>query len=122
SDDRAIMDDLAERLTQLMHEQGLAAGVDVWEDDGQFGFSIYSADGIQASSLNISGKAAALETVEQPGMVGGLRDGVFARRYEAGAVAAADDVFTGKQTFMFTTASSAQSITIDGGEDGISAA
>ena len=122
SDGRAIMDDLAERLTQLMHEQGLAAGVDVWEDDGQFGFSIYSADGIQASSLNISGKAAALETVEQPGMVGGLRDGVFARRYEAGAVAAADDVFTGKQTFMFTTASSAQSITIDGGEDGISAA
>ncbi|HJS79514.1 MAG TPA: hypothetical protein VJ748_02730, partial [Vitreimonas sp.] len=34
TEDRAILDDLAERLTQLLHEQGIAAGVDVWEDNG----------------------------------------------------------------------------------------
>lgn len=121
SDDRAIMEDLAERLTQLMHEQGLAAGVDVWEDSGQLGFSIYSADNIRASSFSISGKATALETVEQPGMVGGLREGVFARRFEAGAVAAASDLFTGKQTFYFTTNTTTHSIIIDGGDDGLTA-
>lgn len=121
SDDRAIMEDLSERLAQLMHEQGLAAGVDVWEDNGQLGFSIYSADNIRASSLSISGKSAPLETVEQPGMVGALRDGVFARRFEAGAVAAASEFFTGAQTFFFTTNNTTHSITIDGGDSGVTA-
>lgn len=122
SSDRAIMDDLAERLTQLLHEQGLTVGVDVWEDNGQLGFSIFSGDQIRASSLSIGGSNAALTTVEQPGMVGGLRDGVFARRFEAAAVAGAAELFTGTQSFFFTTASTTQSITIDGGEGGISAA
>lgn len=122
SGDRAIMDDLAERLTQLLHEQGVAAAVDVWEDNGKLGFSILGAEGVRASSLSISGKSTALETVAQPGMVGGLRDGVFARRFEAGAVAATGDLFKEDQTFTFTTASGVQTITIDGGENGITAA
>ncbi len=122
SEDRAIIDDLAERLTQLLHEQGVAAGVDVWEDNGNLGLRILGAGEISASNLTIGGKIASLETVEQPGMVGGLRDGVFARRFEANAVAAASDLFAGKQTFVVTTASGTQSITIDGGDDGIDAA
>lgn len=121
SEDRAILDDLAERLTQLLHEQGVAAGVDVWEDDGEFGFSVFSGDAINVSSLTISGKTVALETVAAPGMVGGLRDGVFARRFEAGAVAAASDLFVGEQKFVITTSTSTQSITIDGGDDGVDA-
>lgn len=122
SEDRAILDDLAERLTQLLHEQGVAAGVDVWEDGSNLGFSVFTGDGVRAGGLTIGGKIASLETVEQPGMIGGLRDGVFARRFEAGAVAGSSDLFTGDQTFIFTTAAGAQSITIDGGDDGISAA
>lgn len=121
SEDRAIMDDLAERLTQLMHEQGLAAGVDVWEDGDQLGFSLLSGDQLRVSSLSVGGKTVSLETVAQPGMVGGLRDGVFARRFETGTVAAASDLFVGKQTFTFTTSTTTQSITVDGGDDGISA-
>ncbi|MEZ5961365.1 MAG: hypothetical protein R3C30_13215 [Hyphomonadaceae bacterium] len=122
SEDRGILDDLAERLTQLLHEQGIAAGVDVWEDDGDLGFSIYTGDGVRASSLSIGGKFTTLETVEAPGMVGGLRDGVFARRFEVAGIMPEDDLFTGKQTFTFTTGTAAQSITIDGGADGITAA
>lgn len=122
SDDRAIMDDLAERLTQLLHEQGLTAGVEVWEEDGDLGFSILTGDEVRASSLSIGASNAALETVAQPGMVGGLRDGVFARRFEAGAVAAASNLYVGAQKFIFTTATTTESVTIDGGEDGISAA
>jgi len=122
SDDRAIMDDLAERLTQLLHEQGVAAGVDVWEDNGDLGFRVLGAGEINASSLTISGKAVTLNAVEQPGMVGGLRDGVFARRFEAGGVAATNDLFIGKQTFVVTTSSGTQSFSIDGGDGGIDAA
>jgi hypothetical protein len=122
SEDRAIIDDLAERLTQLLHEQGVAAGVDVWEDNGNLGLRILGAGEISASSLTIGGKAATLETLEQPGMVGGLRDGVFARRFEASAVAVAGDLFVGDQTFVVTTSAGAQSITIKGGDDGIDAA
>lgn len=122
SDDRAMLDDVAERLTQLLHEQGVAAGVDVWEDNGNLGFRVLGAGEIKASAVTISGKAASLETVEQPGMVGGLRDGVFARRFEAAGVAAASDLFVGTQTFVITTASGTQSISIDGGDDGIDAA
>lgn len=121
SSDRAILDDLAERFTQLLHEQGVAAGVDVWEDNGNLGFSVLGGDGVHASGLSISGKAVALTTVAQPGDVGGLRDGVFARRFEANAVAAASDLFEGKQTFTFTTATGSQTISIDGGEDGVDA-
>lgn len=119
--DRAIMDDLAERLTQLMHEQGLAAGVDVWEDNGQLGFSVFTNDHIRASSVSISGNATTLTTVEPPGMVGGLRNGIFARRFEATGVAAASDLFTGQQTFVITTSKTTQTIKINGGEDGLTA-
>jgi hypothetical protein len=122
SDDQALMDDLAERLTQLLHEQGVAAGVDAWEDGDDLGLSVFTGDLVTASSLTIGGRSVALDAVDPPGMVGGLREGVFARRFEAGAVAAATDLFVGEQTFIVTTATGAQSISIDGGEDGIDAA
>ena len=122
SEERAMLDDLAERLTQLMHEQGLAAGVEVWQDGDDLGFSIYSADQIRASSFSIAGRSTTLETIEPPGMVGGLRDGVFARRFEAAAVAGASDLFVGAQRFVFSTATATHTITIEGGEDGIDAA
>ncbi|GAM99647.1 regulatory protein FlaEY [alpha proteobacterium U9-1i] len=123
SGDRAIMDDLAERLTQLLHEQGVAAGVEVWEDgDNNLGLSVMTGDGVVASSLSIGGKAVSFEQIDPAGMVGGLRDGVFARRFEAAGVAGAGDLFVGKQSFTVTTQASAQTITIDGGEDGIDAA
>jgi hypothetical protein len=121
SDDRGMIDDLAERLTQLLHEQGVAAGVDVWDDNGELGLSVYGGDGVRASSLTIGGKFTTLDTVETPGMVGGLRDGVFARRFEVAGVIPEDGVFTEDQTFTFTMGASAQSITVDGGEDGITA-
>jgi len=122
SEDGAIADDLAERLTQLMHEQGLQAGVEVWQDGQQIGFSLLSGDQIRVSSLSLGGNNVGLETIAQPGMVGGLRDGVFARRFETGAVAAPSDLYIGTQTFSFTTTTTTHSITIDGGEDGIDAA
>lgn len=120
-EDRAILDDVAERLTQLLHEQGVAAGVEVWEDNGSLGFSVFGGDGVRASSLAIGGKSAALTTVEQPGMIGGLRNGVFARRYEVGAVAAASDLFIGDQSFVVTTNTGSTTIKIKGGEAGITA-
>ncbi|MBL8542435.1 MAG: hypothetical protein JNJ63_01370 [Hyphomonadaceae bacterium] len=122
SDDQALLDDLSERLTQLMHEQGLAAGVDTWEDSGNGGLSIFAGDGIRAASLTIGGKTVSLDTIEPPGMVGGLRDGVFARRYEAGAVASSSDLFVGEQSFTITTATKTQVIKIEGGAGGITAA
>lgn len=122
SEDRGMLDDLAERLTQLLHEQGVAAGVDVWEDNGKLGLSVYTGDGVRASSLSIGGKFTSLETVETPGMVGGLRDGVFARRFEVGGIVPEGGVFTDSQTFTFTLNGGAQSIVIDGGDTGISAA
>src|SRR5690606_30581992 len=79
-------------------------------------------DGVRASSLSIGGKFTTLETTETPGMVGGLRDGVFARRFEVAGVIPEDGLFTGSQTFTFTTRTIAQSITLDGGEEGITAA
>ncbi|MGE0742716.1 MAG: hypothetical protein AB7O98_15360 [Hyphomonadaceae bacterium] len=121
SEDRALADDLAERLTQLLHEQGVAAGVDVWEDNGKIGLSVFTDD-LTTSSLSISGRSVSMENIDPPGMVAGLRDGIFARRFEAGAVAGASDLFVDKQTFVFTTANGAQTITIDGDEDGIDAA
>lgn len=122
SGDRAMLDDLAERLTQLLHEQGVASGVDVWENNGDLGFSIQSGDSVQATSLSISGRKAALTTVPEPGEVGGLRDGVFARRFETGTVAASNALFTGDQVFSITTATGLQTITIDGGTDGVDGA
>jgi hypothetical protein len=121
SGDRAILDDLAERLTQLLHEQGVAAAVDVWEDGGNAGLSVFSAGLARAASLSIGGKAAMLTNVVPPGQVGGLRDGVFARRFDTGAVAGSSDLFFGEQTFVVTTASQTHSFTIDGGEDGLDA-
>ncbi len=120
--DRAILDDLAERLTQLLHEQGVAAGVDIWESGAELGLSVLTGDFITASSLSISGRAVAFEAIDPPGMVGGLRDGVFARRFEAANVAAAIDLFVGEQNFVITTTDSAHAITIDGGTDGVDAA
>ncbi|MEZ5956221.1 MAG: hypothetical protein R3C27_03290 [Hyphomonadaceae bacterium] len=122
SEDRGMLDDLAERLTQLLHEQGVAAGVDVWEDSGNLGFSVYTGDGVRASSLSIGGKFATLETVETPGMVGGLRDGVFARRFEVGGIVPEDGLFSGRQTLTITLNGAAQSIVVDGGENGVTAA
>lgn len=119
--DRAVLDDLAERLTQLMHEQGLAGGVDVWEDSGSYGFSLFTSDNLKVSSLSISGKSVLLDSIEPGGLVGGLREGVFARRFEAAAVAGASALFEDKQTFVITTGSASHTITIDGGEDGIDA-
>lgn len=122
SDDAGIMGDLAERLSQLLHEQGVAAKVVAWEDDGKHGLSVLSDDLVGASQLSIGGHNVAFETIDPPNMLGGLRDGVFARRFEAGAVAGASELFTGKQTFTITSGGTAQTITIDGGEDGIDAA
>lgn len=121
SGERAILDDLAERLTQLLHEQGVAAGVDVWEDGGNVGLSVFSGGLARAASLSIGGKAATLTNVVPSGQVGGLRDGVFARRFETGAVAGVGDLFFGEQTFVLTTANQAHSFAIDGGEDGLDA-
>jgi hypothetical protein len=119
--DQGIADDLAERLTQLLHEQGVAAGVEVWENGTDIGFSVFTGDGVRASGLTISGKAATLEMIVPPGMVGGLRDGVFARRFEAAGVADASELFVGAQTFAITAGSTTQLITIDGGDAGIDA-
>ncbi len=122
SDERARLNDLAERLTQLLHEQGLAAGVDVWESGTDAGLSVFTADGVSASSFSISGRAVSLEAIDPPGMVGGLRDGVFARRFEAAGVAGASDLFVGAQSFLISTTSQTSTISVAGGEDGIDAA
>ncbi|MCR6643618.1 MAG: hypothetical protein NVV62_03340 [Terricaulis sp.] len=121
TDDAAMMGDLAERLSQLLHEQGVAAKVVAWEEDGEYGLSVLSDDMLSVSQLSIGGHNAALESIDPPGMVGGLRDGVFARRFEAGAVAGAAELFTGKQTFTVSAGGVTQTITIDGGDDGIDA-
>jgi hypothetical protein len=121
-DDAAMMGDLAQRLTQLLHEQGVAASVEAWEDNGNHGLSVKTGDFVTASSLSIGGKAVTFTNVDPAGMVGGLRDGVFARRFEAAAVASASELFEGKQSFAITTSSGTQTITIDGGDDGIDAA
>ena len=120
TDDAAIMGDLAERLSQLLHEQGVAATVVAWEQDGAFGLSVLSDDLVGASQLSIGGHNASFEAIDPPGMAGGLRDGVFARRFEAGAVAAADELFIGKAD-LHHQRRRLQTITIDGGEDGIDA-
>ncbi|MEQ1618628.1 MAG: hypothetical protein ABL883_09835 [Terricaulis sp.] len=119
--DRAMLDDLAERLSQLLHEQGVAAGVDVWEDGDERGFSLLSGDLVSVESFAVSGRAANLEAVDPAGMVGGLRDGVFARRFETASVAGASDLLIGDQTFVLTTSQQTHTITIDGGEGGIEA-
>ncbi|MEQ1492270.1 MAG: hypothetical protein ABL932_17130, partial [Terricaulis sp.] len=54
-------------------------------------------------------------------MVGGLRDGVFARRFEVGGIIPEDGLFKKTQTFTFTGSTTAESITIDGGTSGITA-
>lgn len=122
SSDQAIADDLAERLTQLLHEQGVAAGVDVWQDGGESGLSIKTGDFLSVSSLVISGRSAPLEAVDPANIVGGLREGVYARRFEAAAVETVGQLFTGTQTFSVTTSTSTRLITIDGGDPGIDAA
>ncbi len=122
SEDRAIADDLAERLTQLLHEQGLAAGIEVWESGTEIGLSVLTGDLVTASSLSISGRSATFTAVDPPGMVGGLRQGVFARRFAAASVAGASDLFVGVQTFIVSTTNASHAITVDGGEDGIAGA
>ncbi|MET0182494.1 MAG: hypothetical protein ABW199_06375, partial [Caulobacterales bacterium] len=122
--EQGMLDDLAERLTQLLHEQGISAGVETWTDGEDGGFSIYTGDGVSVSSLAISGRAVNLEAGRAPagGYEGGLRAGVYARSFETGAVAEAGDLFTGMQTFTFTLPDGPKTITIDGGDDGIDAA
>ncbi|MEQ1707113.1 MAG: hypothetical protein ABL864_02140 [Terricaulis sp.] len=122
SEDRAMLDDLSERLTQLLHEQGVAAGIDVWESGTDLGLSVLTGDFVSALSLSISGRAATFEAIDPSGMVGGLRDGVFARRFEAASVASANDSFVGDQSFLITTESTTHAISIDGGSGGINAA
>lgn len=122
TEERGRLDDLAERLTQLLHEQGVAAGVDVWVDGTNSGLSVVTADGVTASSLSISGRGVSFTTVDPPNMTAGLREGVFARRFETGAVAADTDLFVGEQTFVITAAGQTKTFTIDGGDDGIDAA
>lgn len=121
SEDRGILDDLAERLTQLLHEQGLAAGVEAWEDGGQLGLSVFTADGLKATGLTISERAASLDVIEPANMVGGLRENVFARRFEAGAVAGPSDLFVGDQTFVVSQGPKTHAITIAGGDSGLDA-
>ncbi|WP_395647921.1 hypothetical protein [Terricaulis sp.] len=118
SDERGRLGDLAQRLTQLLHEQGVAATVQVWEDGADAGLSVLTADDVSVSSLQVGSRAAAFD----PAVTGGLDDGVFARRFEAGAVANASDLYVGAQSFTFTTATGTQTITIDGGENGVDAA
>jgi WD40 repeat protein len=122
TEERARLDDLAERLTQLLHEQGVAAGVDVWRDGTDSGLSVFTADGVKASSFSISGKAVSLANIDPPNMVGGLREGVFARRFEAGAVAADTDLFIGKQSFVISASGQTKTFTIDGKTAGFDAA
>lgn len=122
TEDHAILNDLAQRFTQLLHEQGVAAGVDVWQDADGAGFSIKTGDAITPASLTISGRQATLTNVDPANMVGGLREGVFARRFETTPIGASGTLFKDEQNFSFTTANGVQTITIDGGEDGVDAA
>lgn len=122
TEDQGILNDLAERLTQLLHEQGVAAGVDVWQDGTNSGLSIFTADGLKTSSLTISGKNAALNTVAPSGMVGGLEDGVYARSFETAALGATGTMFVGKQSFTFTTTNATRSFSFEGGTTGITGA
>ncbi|MES1199016.1 MAG: hypothetical protein ABUS48_03455 [Pseudomonadota bacterium] len=122
TEDQGILGDLAQRFTQLLHEQGVAAGVEVWTDANGAGLSIKSADTVVPASFAISGSATTLTDVDPPNLVGGLRDGVFARRFETQSIGASNTVFTGDQTFTFTTNSTAQTITIHAGGIGIDAA
>lgn len=117
----ARLNDLAERLTQLLHEQGVEAAVGLWQDGDEAGLSILNGDSVASSSLGISGRSVFFDAVDPANMVGGLREGVFARRFSAEAVAPAGDLLFGKQTFSFTTTAQTYSVTINAGEDGLSA-
>ncbi len=125
SESAARLHDLAERLTQLLHEQGVSAGLDVWSDgDGLSGLSLYGTDFLKLTNLTIGAKQITLQNGRAPtgGLDGGLRAGVHARRFEAVAVAGASALFTEAQTLTITDARTAHAITVDGGEDGLSAA
>ncbi|HVZ99013.1 MAG TPA: hypothetical protein VG841_01725 [Caulobacterales bacterium] len=121
SEDQGILSDLAQRFTQLLHEQGVAAGVEVWTDADGAGLSIKTGDGVTPASFTVSGRQATLTNVDPANMVGGLREGVFARRFETTPLTAPGGLFKDEQTFTFTAAGGVQTITIDGGEDGIDA-
>ena len=121
--DQGLMNDLAERLTQLLHEQGVQAGVDVWNDGDESGLTIKTGDFMSLESFTISGSNVVIEDTQQPGAyVGGLRAGVYARRFEQADVADAGELYKDAQSFTFTTARGAETVTIDGGEDEIAAA
>ncbi|MBL8549467.1 MAG: hypothetical protein JNJ73_05740 [Hyphomonadaceae bacterium] len=121
--DTGRIGDLAERLTQLLHEQGVAAGVDVWTDDTKAGLSIFTGDGVKASSLTIGDRTIALSDGRAPagGFEAGLRAGVFARRFETAAVATTSDMFTGSQKFTFQTLNGPESFDINVGTTPMSA-
>jgi len=124
SEDQAILNDLSERLTQLLHEQGVAAGVDVWEDGVEAGLSIFTGDLVKASSLTISGRAALLTPGDDPagGLEGGLRTGAAARSFTLENVRANNLEFIKDQTFNFQTARGTETITVSGGYGGITGA
>jgi hypothetical protein len=123
TDDQGLMDDVAERLTQLLHEQGVAAGVDVWTDGDVSGLTIKTGDFVTLDSFSIGGSNVVIEeaTLPNSNYVGGLREGVYARSFEAADVADAGELYKDSQSFTFTTDSGAETITIAGGTDGISA-
>ncbi|MDX2235923.1 MAG: hypothetical protein NW203_00025 [Hyphomonadaceae bacterium] len=124
SAEAGIADDLAERLTQALHEQGVAAGVDVWRNGAEIGFSLLSGDSVSIDSFAINGQTRALTdaTPAAPGDVGGLRAGVFARRFEAANVAPQGGSFTGSQTIELTTPQGVRVVTVDAGATGITGA
>ena len=122
TEDQGILGDVAQRLTQLLHEQGVAAGVTTWTDGDEGGLSVITGDGVAVTNLAISGSNATLaQGDDPPGMVAGLRDGVYARSFEAANIAASNASFVGTQTVTFTGANSTQAITVEGGQ-GIDAA
>lgn len=124
SEELGRLDDLAERLTQLLHEQGVAAGIDLWTDvDGNAGFALSSNDHVRIDKLTIGARSIALEDGDPPsgGLEGGLRAGVFARRFEIAALGDSTTMFQGVQTFTFASTTGSKIITIDGGEFGLTA-
>ncbi|MGE0046355.1 MAG: hypothetical protein AB7T08_11405, partial [Hyphomonadaceae bacterium] len=121
NEDVARLDDLAERLTQLLHEQGVAAGLDLWHDGSTAGLSLFTNDAVRVEKLTIAGRAISLENGREPegGLEAGLRGGVFTRRFETEAVEAAGELFTGKQAITITAAGVSYLLSVDAGDDGL---
>ena len=94
--DNGMLDDLAERLTQLLHEQGVAAGVDVWEDNGDrrpLGRHRRRRARVRASSSAASRAAERMAPRPRAASSAACATGVFARRFEAAGVDRRDGRF-----------------------------